>query len=65
MSEQFIQVQVSQVFRQKLKTLAKKNPNVQKNIQPFVNQLVRSRLPCHPNTPVTIAQLVEPLSRNR
>jgi hypothetical protein len=38
MSEQFIQVQVSQVFRQKLKTLAKKNPNVQKDVQPFVEK---------------------------
>jgi mRNA-degrading endonuclease RelE of RelBE toxin-antitoxin system len=44
MSEQFIQVQVSQVFRQKFKTLAKKNPNVQKDVQPFVEQLERGEI---------------------
>jgi len=44
MSEQFLQVQVSQVFRQNLKTLAKKNPNVQKDVQPFVERLERGEV---------------------
>ena len=44
MSEQFIQVQVSQVFRQNLKTLVKKNPNVQKDVQPFIEQLEKGEI---------------------
>ncbi len=41
MSEQFIQIQISQVFRQNLKTLAKKNRNIQKDVPPIVEQLSR------------------------
>jgi mRNA-degrading endonuclease YafQ of YafQ-DinJ toxin-antitoxin module len=44
MSDQPIQVQVSQVFRQNLKTLAKKNPIIQKDVQPVVEQLERGEL---------------------
>ena len=43
MSEKFIQIQISQVFRQNLKILAKKNPNIQKDVQPIVEQLARGK----------------------